>query len=37
MKKITDPGNSDRSSLGYQEGIDFLKTNTLPIRYLQGI
>jgi len=30
-EKITDPHKNDMSSLWYQQGIDFLKTNTLPI------
>jgi len=36
-EKITHPCKNDMFSLGYQKGIYFLQTNTLPIRYLQGI
>ncbi len=36
-EKITNLGKSDRSPSRYQQGIEFLKTNTLPIGYLQGI
>jgi len=31
------PSKNDKSPSRYQQGIDFSKTNTLPIGYLQGI
>ncbi len=40
MKKwmnFFDPCKSDKSPLGYQQGIEVLKTNILPIWYLQDI
>jgi hypothetical protein len=36
-EKKTNPSKSDKSPLWYQLCIDFEKTNTLPIQYLQGI
>lgn len=37
MDEKTNQGKNDRSPSGYQQGIDFLKTNTLPIGYLHDI